>query len=115
MLLAFEVYFPTIVRRQIPSSVGAVIRGAAENAAAALVKALVSCCQTTVGHLVPGTRWEVLKVSEDGSPVDPQWIRGGSTADPLWRPVETSWCQNQPGLQQWIILVNQNYIDYSGD
>lgn len=104
MLLAFEVYFPTIVRRQIPSSVGAMIRGAAENAAVALVKALVSCCQTTVGHLVPGTWWEVLKVSEDGSPVDPQW-----------RPVETSWCQNQPGLQQWIIPVNQDSIDYSGD
>lgn len=27
MLLAFEVYFPTIVQPQIPSSVGAVIRG----------------------------------------------------------------------------------------
>lgn len=52
MFLAFEVCFPAIVQQQIPSSVGAVISGAAENAAAALIKAFIN----TFGCAAPTTR-----------------------------------------------------------
>lgn len=54
MFLAFEVYFPAIVQQQIPSSVGAVISGAAVNAATAT--ALVKTFINTFGCAAPTTR-----------------------------------------------------------
>lgn len=55
MFLAFEVYFPAIVQQQIPSSVGAVISGAAVSAAAAAA-ALIKAFINTFGCAAPTTR-----------------------------------------------------------